>query len=106
MKANGIRIYEDFWLFKVPFMRGFSAITLTKKRMGFAVKFNLWTFAHELGHVGQMCRFFWFFIWDIAYFFQWIGVGFVYSKIPYEVEARATTGERYESLVGTVVIEV
>jgi hypothetical protein len=101
-----IKIYENFWLFKLPFMGEFTGIALTKKRVAFAGRFNLWLFAHELGHVEQMRRFFWFFIWDIVYFLQWIRVGFSYENIPFEVEARAKTGERYEQLVKGIGIEV
>lgn len=106
MKVNGIKIYEDHWIFKLPFMGRFTGMTIGKKKVAFPGKFNLHTFAHETIHIDQIKRFFLYIIWLVVYFIQWVCVGFRYSKIPFEVEAYKGARERYESLVGKIIIEV
>lgn len=51
---------------------------------------------HKLKHVEQCSRYLVFDSWSIAvvrfwcvYVWQWVTVGFSYSKIPFEIEARA-----------------
>lgn len=100
-----IRIYEYHWLFKLPLMRNYSAITLWKYIL-FASYMRIPTIKHELIHIEQIAeegliKFYFKYIWYfVKNLFKGMGWNQAYMNIPYEKEAY----ENYDRIEGYKIV--
>ena len=87
-----INLYEHSWLFKLPLMQKFSAITLFKN-IFFVDYMKITTIKHKLIHIEQIAEEGWFkfylkYIWYfIKNLFKGMTWNDAYINIPYEKEA-------------------